>query len=122
MRFGQLFGCMNHYAQERHDELISIILTIFYKNRWQARCKSHATFSPPLTHTHFPPCPSTRHRICLSRTRKQHAHTRAPAEHTLRTLCECVSCCLRATVCNIRSVYTATWRDTASWRENLRPE
>ena len=37
MRFGQLFGCMNHYAQERHDELISIVMAILFKSRWQAR-------------------------------------------------------------------------------------
>ena len=122
MTFGQLFGCVNHYAQERHDELISIMLTIFFKDRWKARCKLHATFSPPSTRTYFSPCPSTHHRICLPRTRKRHAHTRAPARHTLRALCDCVSCCLRATVCNTHPMYTAAWRDTASWRENLRPE
>jgi len=37
MRFGQLFGFVNHYAQERHDELISIVMAILFKSRWQAR-------------------------------------------------------------------------------------
>ena len=37
MGIGQLFGFVNHYAQERHDELISIVMAILFKNRWQAR-------------------------------------------------------------------------------------
>ena len=37
IRFGQLFGLVNHYAQERHDELISIVMAILFKSRWQAR-------------------------------------------------------------------------------------
>ena len=79
-------------------------------------------FLTTLTRTYFSPCPSTHHRICLPRTRKRHAHARAPARHTLRALCDCVSYGLRAPVCNTHPMYTAAWRDTASWRENLRPE
>ena len=37
MRIGQLFGCANHHEQERHDTLISIMLTILFKSRWQVR-------------------------------------------------------------------------------------
>ena len=93
-----------------------------FQNREQARCNLHAFFPPHLTRSHFPPCPTTRHRICLSRTRKRHAHTHAPATHTLRSLCVRVSCFLRATVCNVHLIPTAAWRDTASGRENLREE
>ena len=37
MSIGQLFDLANHYAQERHDELNSIMLTILFKSRWQVR-------------------------------------------------------------------------------------
>ena len=37
MSIDQLFDCEDHHVQERHDELISIMLAILLKNRWQAR-------------------------------------------------------------------------------------
>ena len=33
MSIGQLLTCEDHHEQERHDELISIMLTIFFKSR-----------------------------------------------------------------------------------------
>ena len=62
------------------------------------------------------------HRMPLTHMRKRHAHTHAPATHTLRSLCVRVSCFLRATVCNVHLIPTAAWRDTASGRKNLREE
>ena len=115
MSIGQLFDLANHYAQERHDELNSIMLTILFKNRWQARCNLHATFSPPLTRTYSPPCPSTRHRIRLSRTRTRHARIRTLAAYTMRALYMCEPCDFwRA--CDLS--HTAERRDTALGRES----
>ena len=36
-RSGQLFGCANHYEQERYDELISMMCSTSSRSRIQAR-------------------------------------------------------------------------------------
>ena len=82
-RFGQLFGCANHYEQERYDELVSMMCSTSSRSRGQTRCKLCATPAPPLARKHRPPCPFPRQASCLTHARKRHASTRTLAACTM---------------------------------------
>jgi hypothetical protein len=82
MRFGQLFGCVNHYAQERHDELNSTMLTILSQEPLAGTLQFACHFlTTPHTHIlpampkHAPSHPS------LTHAQAAHAHPRASHTH-----------------------------------------
>ena len=115
MRIGQLFGCVNHCEQERHDELNSISsrthIANTHSSRMTEKAQTQGSFGRGTAAGSSEPPERMPHR--RPQQTQQSTNTRPAFTY-------CIHGCARVTA--ERSCTTAFVRDTAFVRESLLPE